>query len=121
MNSFSSFRRDFLRTGSLGMAAAAIPVRFACCRTGCDTGLDHSGVFDVRNYGATGDGKTLDTDAVNRAIEAAAARAEAWLSFPAGIYLCFSIHLKSHVHLHLDAGQRHRCGRLARARRDHRL
>ena len=63
-----------------------------------------SGIFDVRNYGATGDGKTLDTDAVNRAIEAAAAAAAAWLSSPPAMYLCFSIRLKSHVHLHLEQG-----------------
>ena len=33
MNSFSSFRRDFLRTGGIGMAAAAIPaVSFAASK-----------------------------------------------------------------------------------------
>jgi hypothetical protein len=30
-----------------------------------------AGAFDVRKFGATGDGKTLDSDAVNRAIDAA--------------------------------------------------
>src|SRR3990172_10069262 len=32
-----------------------------------------SRAFDVRAHGAVGDGSTLDTDAINRAIEAAAA------------------------------------------------
>ena len=34
-----------------------------------------SGVYDVKAFGATGDGKTLDTPAINKAIEAAAADA----------------------------------------------
>jgi polygalacturonase len=63
-----------------------------------------SGIFDVRKYGAKGDGKTLDTNAVNRSIEAAAAVGGGVVLFPSGTYLCFSIHLKSQVHLVLDQG-----------------
>jgi len=58
----------------------------------------------VRKYGATGDGKALDTAGVNRAIEAAAAAGGGVVVFPAGSYLCFSIRLKSQVHLHLEQG-----------------
>jgi hypothetical protein len=55
MNSFSPFRRDFLRTGSLGMAAVAIPsVSFAAGQEKPSASL--SGVFDVRTFGAMGDG-----------------------------------------------------------------
>ena len=60
--------------------------------------------FNVRDFGATGDGKTLDTDAINRAIEAASAAGGGTVQFPAGTYLSFSIRLKSHLALHLDAG-----------------
>jgi polygalacturonase len=60
--------------------------------------------FDVRNFGATGDGKTLDTPAVNRAIEAAASVGGGTVVFPAGTYLCFSIRLKSSVGLYLSQG-----------------
>ena len=103
MNSFSPFRRDFLRTGSLGMAAVAIPsVSLAAQAATVPTSA--SGVFDVRKYGASGDGKTLDTDAVNRAIEAAAAAGGGTVVFPPGVYLCFSIRLKSYVHLYLTEG-----------------
>ncbi|HEV2348469.1 MAG TPA: glycoside hydrolase family 28 protein [Terriglobia bacterium] len=63
-----------------------------------------SGVFDVRAFGARGDGRTLDTPAINRAIEAAATAGGGTVRFPAGTYLCFSIHLKSHVALYLDQG-----------------
>jgi polygalacturonase len=62
------------------------------------------GVFSVRDYGATGDGQTLDTSAVNRAIAAAAAAGGGTVHFPAGHYLCHSIRLKSHVELRIGAG-----------------
>ncbi len=103
MNSFESMRRNFLRVGSLGIAGAAIPaVTFAATKS--KTAAAPAGTFDVRQFGATGDGKTLDTDAVNRTIEAAAAAGGGVVLFPPGIYLCFSIRLKSNVHLNLDQG-----------------
>ena len=60
--------------------------------------------YDVRAFGAKGEGKTLDTPAINKAIEAAAAVGGATVSFPAGTYLCYSIHLKSNVGLYLGSG-----------------
>ncbi len=60
--------------------------------------------FDVRAHGATGDGQTLDTAAINRASAAAAAAGGGTVRFPAGTYLSFSIRLKSNLTLHLDAG-----------------
>jgi len=106
MKSFDSLRRDFLRTGSLGLAAGAIPslASGATTSAGQESSTATQGIFDVRTYGATGDGKTLDTDAVNRAIEAAAASGGGRVLFPAGNYLCFSIHLKSQIHLFLSQG-----------------
>ncbi|GAA3750323.1 rhamnogalacturonidase [Terriglobus aquaticus] len=61
-------------------------------------------LFDVRQYGAAGDGKTLDTKAVNAAIDAAAKAGGGTVVFPAGLYLCFSIHLQSYVDLWLQQG-----------------
>ncbi len=61
-------------------------------------------LFNVRDFGATGDGKTLDTDAINRAIDAAAAAGGGTVVFPAGTYASYSIHLKSNISLYLDAG-----------------
>ena len=104
MQTFSSMRRDFLRTGSLGAAAAAIPAgSLALTQPGAVPSPSMS-TYDVRTYGAAGDGKALDTAAVNNAIEAAAAGGGGVVVFPAGSYLCFSIHLKSLVHLHLLQG-----------------
>lgn len=107
MKTYSSVRRDFLRLGGFGMAAAAIPAApfiASAQEASSASGAAPQSIYDVRKYGATGDGKTLDTNAVNRAIEAASAAGGGVVVFPAGTYLCFSIHLKSQVHLHLLQG-----------------
>ena len=70
--------------------------------TGTTAGI--AGVFDVRAFGAQGDGKTVDTPAVNKAIEAVSAAGGGTVLFPAGDYLCFSIRLKSKVSLCLSQG-----------------
>lgn len=61
-------------------------------------------VFNVKNYGATGDRNTLDTDAINKTIDAAAKAGGGTVYFPAGTYLSYSIHLQSHISLYLDQG-----------------
>ena len=60
--------------------------------------------YNVRSFGATGDGKTLDTDAVNKAIESASTNGGGTVYFPAGTYLSFSIRLKSNLTIYLDNG-----------------
>lgn len=62
------------------------------------------GFYNVRNFGAKGDAKTVDSPAVNRAIEAAAQAGGGTVYFPAGTYLSFSIRLKSNITLYLDNG-----------------
>ena len=60
--------------------------------------------FDVKTFGATGDGRTLDSPAINRAIAAASALGGGTVRLPAGTYLSGSIHLASNLTLQLDAG-----------------
>jgi len=61
-------------------------------------------LFNVRDYGAIGDGKHLDSPAIDQAIGAAAAAGGGTVLVPAGTYLSGSIHLKSNIHLLIDAG-----------------
>ncbi len=46
-----------------------------------------AGIYDVRAFGAVGDGKTIDSPAINKAIETAAANGGGTVRFPAGTYL----------------------------------
>lgn len=60
--------------------------------------------FNVRAFGAKGDGVALDSPAFNAAIEAASAAGGGTVRVPAGTYLCFSIRLRSHLRLQLEPG-----------------
>jgi hypothetical protein len=64
-----------------------------------------NGVYDVRDYGAKGDGVCLDTAGVQAAVNAAAATGGR-VAVPPGVYLCGTIVLKSRVTLNLLAGSR---------------
>jgi polygalacturonase len=61
-------------------------------------------LFNIRDFGATGDGTTIDTAAINQAIDAAAAAGGGTVFVPSGTYASYSIHLKSNVTLYLDQG-----------------
>ena len=60
--------------------------------------------FNVRSFGAIGDGTNLDSPAINRAIAACSEAGGGTVCVPAGIYLSGSIHLSNNIHLFLDAG-----------------
>ena len=96
-------RRDLLKLSGLGLLGAAAPMA-ALAQGHRPAAGGSSLLLDVRTFGATGDGKTVDTPAVNKAIAAAAAAGGGTVFFPAGSYLCFSIHLQSLVHLFLAQG-----------------
>ena len=68
------------------------------------SGAPQTDAYNVKKFGATGDGKTLDTQAINKAIDAAAAAGGGTVYFPAGNYLSVSIHLKSNIALYFDQG-----------------
>ena len=95
-------RRDFFKVAGGGMGALAVaapPLR-------AQAAPPPSGAarFDVTAFGAIGDGKTIASPAINRALEAASAAGGGTVHVPAGQYLCYSIHLQSNVTLYLDHG-----------------
>ena len=61
-------------------------------------------VFNITNYGAVGDGKTLNTVAIQKAIDACAAAGGGTVLVPAGKFIFGPIILTSSLNLHLDKG-----------------
>lgn len=65
---------------------------------------NENNTFNVRTFGAKGDGKTLDSPAINQAIDAAVKVGGGTVLVPAGRYLSGSIHLQNNINLHIAAG-----------------
>lgn len=68
------------------------------------TAAVRAGTYNVRDFGATGNGTDIDSPAINRAIEVAAAGGGGTVYFPAGTYASYSIRLQSNITLYLDNG-----------------
>jgi len=60
--------------------------------------------YNIKDFGAKGDGVAINSVAINEAIDAAAAEGGGTVYFPAGKYLSGSIHLKSNICLYIDQG-----------------
>ncbi len=90
-----------MRTQFTLSALLAVIVPFAC--VGPATAAEAK-VFNVRDYGALGDGQTMDTAAINKAIEACSTAGGGRVDLPAGNYLSGTVRLRSDVDLHLQAG-----------------
>src|SRR5580698_9065123 len=59
--------------------------------------------FNVRDFGATGDGKTFDTIAIQKTLDACQASGGT-VEFPTGAYLCQPLTLHAKTTIQLDAG-----------------
>jgi hypothetical protein len=62
------------------------------------------GRFDVREFGARGDGVTLDTQAIQQAIDACAASGGGQVYLQGGRFLSGTLRLKSNVTLYVETG-----------------
>ena len=61
-------------------------------------------IFNVREYGAVGDGVTMDTKSLQDAIDACTMNHGGIVWIPAGQYHIGTIHMKSNVTLSLEYG-----------------
>lgn len=60
--------------------------------------------YNVAEFGAKGDGKAKDTQAIQKAIETCCENGGGTVYFPPGTYISGSLHLRNRVALHLDHG-----------------
>lgn len=84
--------------------ASVLCVVSGSCKTG-DPGNSSTGkVFDVRIAGAFGDGKTLDTSAIQRALDDCGRAGGGTVLFPEGVYLSKPIVLRNNTTLEFAQG-----------------
>ncbi len=108
-------RRRFVLSG--GMAATSIamfPVRAQAEHNQDKVDADVNrpikqekppdGIYNIRNFGVKGDGTTLDSPAINEAIEFCSSNGGGTVLVPPGVYLSGTIHLKSNMVFHIAAG-----------------
>lgn len=67
-------------------------------------GAQSAAVVSVTDYGAKGDGKTLDRSALNRAVEACAKAGGGQVRVPPGRFLTGTVRLRSEITFVLEAG-----------------
>jgi hypothetical protein len=95
-------RRDLLTFGRSALAAGCVGSTFAASPDSTPgAGLR---LFPIREFGAAGDGRTLDTVAINKAIDACHAAGGGIVYVPPGVFLSGAVVLKSNVTLYLEAG-----------------
>lgn len=63
-----------------------------------------NGQYDVRTFGAVGDGVHIDSPAINAALEQAARDGGGTVVLTPGTYLSYSLHLQSNVTLRIEKG-----------------
>ena len=95
-------RRDFLKKTSIaGMATLTTSLGLRADTPPLSSAHPDDTRFNVRDFGAKGDGKSSDTEAIQRAIDAAG-KVEGTVWFPAGIYPCHSLKVPPYVTLLAD-------------------
>lgn len=76
----------------------------ACCALALAALSSSAAIFNVRDFGATGDGKTLDTAAIQKTVDKAAASGGGTVLVPEGRYLTGPFTLASKITLELARG-----------------
>lgn len=69
----------------------------------CNAAIAQQRTYDIRRYGARGDGHTDNTRHIQKAIDEAAAHGGGIVLIPAGRFVTGVLEIRSHITLHLDA------------------
>lgn len=104
MDRQSMTRRGWLGASGLVMASAA-PLAASGAEPATRPASEPTTArFDIRRYGAVGDGKTVNTAAIQQAIDACSAAGGGRVVFDGGRYVTGTIYLKSNVILTIEVG-----------------
>jgi polygalacturonase len=72
-------------------------ILFAACN-------NQNSVYNILEFGAKNDGKTINTKAINKAVETCNLKGGGTVLIPAGIFVTGTVVLLSNVNLHLEPG-----------------
>lgn len=108
-------RRRFVTSGGLAAAAITmIPGQVQAVRSTDYNGVEkdepgkqqkpENGIYNIRDFGAKGDGTTFDSPAINKTIESCSSNGGGTVLVPPGVYLSGTIHLKSNMVFQIEAG-----------------
>ena len=98
---FFGCSKDLLKKSDIETDISSGPLNTTQLMAG---GLVDSTSFLITNFGAVGDKVTLNTKAIQRAIDSCAASGGGLVVVPAGNFLSGTIHLKTGVTLHVQSG-----------------
>jgi len=84
----------------IGMKTFAVPLNHT---NAIDDKMSGARIYNVRDFGAKGDGKTLDTAAIQSAIDVCNKDKGGIVLIPAGDFVSGTLELKSNITLHLSA------------------
>ena len=89
-------KRNFMKNvGVLSVAGMVATVTSASGQQ-VNSGAQNSSVFNVKDFGAVGDGQTPDSDAIQKALDAAG-KVQGTAYFPAGNYRCHDLNVSPHT------------------------
>jgi len=96
-------RRSFIKHFGAG-AAVALPAAGVALGATPEHSSSPTSFFNVLDFGAVGDGKTLNTAAIQKAIDTCAQGGGGKVIVPAGRFLTNALFLKSNVHFEVLSG-----------------
>src|SRR5437762_9805909 len=101
-------RRQWLQRMAVPALATAGATMMGSKATAASTSASNdkpagAGMYNIRDYGATGDGKTLNTLAIQKAIDDCFNNKGGTVLIPAGEFLSGTLQLKSNINLHIAA------------------
>jgi len=80
------------------------PIALMILLINCYAGSAVSQDYNIRDFGAAGDGRTVNTTFIQKAIDQCAEKGGGRVYVPAGVFITGTIHLKTNVNFYLESG-----------------